>query len=66
MHNLNIAKNIRSSENIEQRQFLRYCVGTDNLIIEEVIEEEADFRYRNQCIDLFSKLLGIEKATIRK
>ena len=66
MHHLNIAQNILSSENVEPREFLRYCFGIDNLILEEVIEEEADFRYRSQCIDLFSKLLGIEKATIRK
>ena len=33
---------------------------------EEAVLEETDFSYRSQCIDSLSKLLGIEKVSVRR
>ena len=56
---------IISSQNLEPRQFLRYCFDLDTLNPQAILEEEISFSYRGQCIKLLSKILGINRKTIR-
>ena len=56
---------ILPSENVEPRQFLRYCFDIDELPLEEILEEETSFSYCTQCVRLLSKILGIQRKTVR-
>ncbi len=47
------------------RQFLRYCFGFDRLTPEEILDEEISFGYSAKCVNLLSKVLGIQKKTVR-
>lgn len=49
----------------EPRQFLRYCFGISHLPPEEALEEETYFIYCTQCVRLLSKILGIQRKTVR-
>lgn len=51
---------------IEPRQFLRYCFNIDQLPHEEILEEETSFSYCTQCVQLLSKILGIQRRTVRQ
>lgn len=57
---------IENFQDIEPRQFIRYCFDLDKLSTEEILEEEVSFGYRSQCIGLLSKILGIKRHTVRK
>ena len=65
MHNYKIFQYL-STESIEPREFLRYCFGIDKLNSEAVLEEEIRFGYSTRCINLISKLLGMQKKTVRE
>jgi hypothetical protein len=65
MHNYEIFQHL-STESIEPREFLRYCFGIDRLNSEAVLEEEIRFGYSTRCINLISKLLGMQKKTVRE
>lgn len=65
MHNYKIFQHL-STESIEPRQFLRYCFGIDRLTPEAIIYEEIRFGYSTRCINLISKLLGMQKKTVRE
>lgn len=49
----------------EPRQFLRYCFNIDKLPLEEILEEETSFSYCTQCVRLLSKILGLQRKTVR-
>ena len=49
----------------QPRQFLRYCFNIDHLPPEEMLEEETSFVYCTQCVRLLSKILGIQRKTVR-
>lgn len=51
---------------IKPRQFLRYCFNIDRLPHEEILEEETSFDYCTQCVRLLSKILGIQRKTVRE
>lgn len=55
-----------SSQNIEPRQFLRYCFDIDKLSPEEALEEETNFGYCTKSVRLLSKILGFQKKTVRE
>ncbi|MEL6163903.1 MAG: hypothetical protein AAFR37_09120 [Cyanobacteria bacterium J06628_3] len=55
-----------STESIEPREFLRYCFGIDKFTREAILEEEIRFGYSTRCINLMSKLLGMQKKTVRE
>lgn len=57
---------IGNFQDINPRQFIRYCFELDKLSTEEILEEEVSFGYRSQCIGLLSKILGIKRHTVRK
>lgn len=57
---------ILPSQNIEPRQFLRYCFDIDGLPQETIFEEETNFSYCYKCVNLLSKILGMKKRTIRE
>ncbi|NJM22627.1 MAG: hypothetical protein HC836_27660 [Richelia sp. RM2_1_2] len=65
MHNYNIFQHL-STQSIEPREFLRYCFGIDKLTREAILEEEIRFGYSTRCINLISKLLGMQKKTVRE
>ncbi len=65
MHNYKIFQYL-STESIEPREFLRYCFGIDRLTPEAIIYEEIRFGYSTRCINLISKLLGMQKKTVRE
>lgn len=50
----------------QPRQFLRYCFNIDQLPLKEILEEETSFDYCTQCVRLLSKILGIQRRTIRQ
>ncbi|MEO1377043.1 MAG: hypothetical protein AAFW70_22670 [Cyanobacteria bacterium J06635_10] len=50
---------------IEPRQFLRYCFSVDQLSLEEILVEVTSFSYCAQCVRLLSKILGIQRKTVR-
>ncbi|MGB6300166.1 MAG: hypothetical protein WBF90_28905 [Rivularia sp. (in: cyanobacteria)] len=54
------------TESIEPREFLRYCFGIDKLMPEAIIDEEIRFGYSTRCMNLISKLLGMQKKTVRE
>ena len=54
------------SEIIEPREFLRYCFDIDNLALKETLEEETNFSYCTKCVRLLSKILGLQRKTIRE
>lgn len=54
------------SKSIEPREFLRYCFDIDQLALEEILEEETSFSYCTQCVRLLSKILGIQRRTVRQ
>lgn len=51
---------------IEPRQFLRYCFDIDKLSPEEALEEETNFGYCTKSVRLLSKILGLQKKTVRE
>lgn len=53
-------------QEVKPRQFLRYCFNIDKLSSEEALEEESSFSYCNHCVRLLSKILGIQRKTIRQ
>ncbi|MEM7552514.1 MAG: hypothetical protein AAF378_00155 [Cyanobacteria bacterium P01_A01_bin.84] len=57
---------ILPSENVEPRQFLRYCFDIDQFLLEEILEEETSFGYCTKCVRLLSKILGLQRKTIRE
>ncbi|MEM9926910.1 MAG: hypothetical protein AAF915_24730 [Cyanobacteria bacterium P01_D01_bin.50] len=65
MHNYKIFQYL-STESIEPREFLRYCFGIDKFTSEAILEEEIRFGYSTRCINLISKLLGMQKKTVRE
>ena len=65
MHNYEIFQHL-STESIEPREFLRYCFGIDKFTSEAILEEEIRFGYSTKCINLVSKLLGMQKKTVRE
>ncbi|NJN14087.1 MAG: hypothetical protein HC815_41940 [Richelia sp. RM1_1_1] len=54
------------TESIEPREFLHYCFGIDKFTPEAILEEEISFGYSTRCINLISKLLGMQKKTVRE
>lgn len=54
------------SETIKPRQFLRYCFGIDKLPLETMLEEETNFSYCTKSVRLLSKILGLQKKTVRE
>ncbi|MEM6404266.1 MAG: hypothetical protein AAF757_29265 [Cyanobacteria bacterium P01_D01_bin.116] len=52
-------------KDVEPRQFLRYCFGINKLCAEMILEEEISFGYSAKCVNLLSKVLGIQKKTVR-
>lgn len=54
------------SKSVEPRQFLRYCFDINQLPLEEILEEETSFSYCTQCVRLLSKILGIQRRTVRQ
>ena len=54
------------TQNIEPRQFLRYCFDINNLSPEEALEEETSFGYCSKSVRLLSKILGLRRKTDRK
>lgn len=65
MYNYEIFQHL-STESIEPREFLRYCFGIDKFTSEAILEEEIRFGYSTRCINLISKLLGMQKKTVRE
>ena len=65
MHNYKIFQHL-SVQSIEPREFLRYCFGIDRLTPLAIIYEEIRFGYSTRCINLISKLLGMQKKTVRE
>lgn len=65
MDNYEALKTI-TSKTINPRQFLRYSFGIDNLAHSEALEEETSFGYCTKCVGLLSKVLGLQKRTIRE
>ena len=65
MKNYKILKTL-PLENIEPRQFLRYCFDINKLSPETILEEETSFDYCSRSVRLLSKILGIKKRTIRE
>lgn len=65
MQNYEILRHL-TYESVEPREFLRYCFGIDRLNSEAVLEEEIRFGYSTRCINLISKLLGMQKKTVRE
>ncbi len=55
-----------SSETTRPRQFLRYSFGIDKLAPEEALEEETSFGYCTKCVRLLSKILGLQRKTVRE
>lgn len=53
-------------KNVEPRQFLRYCFDIDKLTLEEILEEETSFGYCSKCVRLLSKILGLQRKTVRE
>lgn len=53
-------------QEIEPRQFLRYCFDIDKLSPEEALEEETNFGYCTKSVRLLSKILGFQKKTVRE
>ncbi|MEA5599053.1 hypothetical protein [Rivularia sp. UHCC 0363] len=64
MNNYEILKNL-PSDILAPRQFLRYCFGFNKLTLEEILDEEISFGYSVRCVNLLSKILGIQKKTVR-
>lgn len=54
------------TQNIEPRQFLRYCFDINNLSPEEALEEETSFGYCSKSVRLLSKILGLRRKTVRE
>ncbi|WP_414620846.1 hypothetical protein [Calothrix sp. CCY 0018] len=65
MNNYELIKTL-SSQSIEPRQFLRYSFGIDKLAPEEALEEETSFGYCTKCVRLLSKILGLQRKTVRE
>lgn len=65
MKNYEILKTL-PLENIEPRQFLRYCFGINKFSSEAILEEETSFDYCTKSVRLLSKILGIKRRTIRE
>lgn len=49
----------------ESRQFLRYCFNIDHLRSEEILVEVTSLSYCSQCLRLLSKILGLQRKTVR-
>jgi hypothetical protein len=64
MNNSEILKHSLKKD-VEPRQFLRYCFGINKLCAEMILEEEISFGYSAKCVNLLSKILGIQKKTVR-
>ena len=65
MQNYDILRSLLT-QSIEPREFLRYCFGIDKLNQEAILSEEIRFGYSTRCINLISKLLGMQKKTVRE
>ena len=65
MQNYDILRNLLT-QSVEPREFLRYCFGIDKLNSEAILSEEIRFGYSTKCINLVSKLLGMQKKTVRE
>ena len=65
MQNYDILRNLLT-QSVEPREFLRYCFGIDKLSQEAILSEEIRFGYSTRCINLMSKLLGMQKKTVRE
>lgn len=53
-------------QNVEPRQFLRYCFGIDKLSPHQALEEETSFGYCFKSVRLLSKILGFQRKTVRE
>ncbi|NJN07559.1 MAG: hypothetical protein HC815_06030 [Richelia sp. RM1_1_1] len=65
MKNYEILKTL-PPENIEPRQFLRYCFDINKLSPEAILEEETSFNYCSRSVRLLSKILGMKRKTVRE
>ena len=65
MQNYDILRNLLT-QSVEPREFLRYCFGIDKLNQEAILSEEIRFGYSTRCINLISKLLGMQKKPVRE
>lgn len=65
MFKTQITPNLKYKE-VQPRQFLRYCFGIERLSSEEVLEEETSFGYCSKSVKLISRVVGLQRKTVRE